>query len=465
VGVSALKDGRDRLLSRAALVVGCALLVVGSAAGTSVRRSGERVAAPAVAFPLRIAPSRRYLVDVRGTPFLVVGDSPQSLPVNLSLRQAATFMASRRAEGFNTLWLDVVCNKYNGGRADGSTRDGVRPFTRVGNLATPNPRYFARVDAVLRLAAHYGFLVYLDPIETGGWLRTLLANGVAKDYAYGRYIGRRYRDFANVVWISGNDHQYWRNAIDDGVVLAVARGIASVAPKQLQTVELDYPRSSSHDDKRWDSLVDIDSAYTYFPNYAEVLTAVQHAPTKPALMVETSYEGTYWYSGPQTLRRGEWWSALAGAAGQFYGNPFVWPFKRGWQSHLNTTGVVQLGYLTTLLRELRWYEFVPDVGHTVVTAGYGTFAPDGNVNTSDYVTAARRSDGQVVIAYLPTTATLTIDLSRLAGPVTAHWYDPTSGTSTAVGGGPFGPGGTTTFTPPGANRSGDQDWVLVLTAS
>src|SRR4029077_683715 len=163
----------------------------------------------------------------------------------------------------NSLIVDVLCAKYTGCHADGTTADGVAPFSTPGDLSTPNPAYFAQVDAIVRLAARFGIVLFLDPIETGGWLDVLRSNGVQKDFAYGRFLGDRYRTFGNVVWLSGNDFQSWQKASDDAVVLAVAKGIASVDHAHLQTVELNYLRSASLDDPRWRSVVKLDSAYTY----------------------------------------------------------------------------------------------------------------------------------------------------------------------------------------------------------
>ena len=53
---------------------------------------------------------------------------------------------------------------------------------------------------------------------------------------------------------------------------------------------------------------------------------------------------------PPILRRQEYWSALSGATGQFYGNHYTWQFANGWKDHLDTPGSVQIGYLTRLLR-------------------------------------------------------------------------------------------------------------------
>ena len=56
---------------------------------------------------------------------MIVGDSPQALIVNLSLADAKIFIANRAAAGFNSLWVNLLCAKYTGGRADGSTYDHI----------------------------------------------------------------------------------------------------------------------------------------------------------------------------------------------------------------------------------------------------------------------------------------------------------------------------------------------------
>jgi hypothetical protein len=58
--------------------------------------------------------------------------------------------------------------------------------------------------------------------------------------------------------------------------------------------------------------------------------------------------------------------------------------------------------------------------------------------------------------------TLTVDMTQLAGPAIARWYDPTDGAFTEVGGAPIANVANVTFRPPNRNRAGDGDWVLVL---
>src|SRR6185436_8771147 len=94
------------------------------------------------AYPLKVGPNGRYLVDQNDVPFLIVGDSPQALMVNLSTAEADAFFANRAAAGFNLVWINLLCATYTGGRPDGSTYDGIVPFTTDGDLATPNAAYF-----------------------------------------------------------------------------------------------------------------------------------------------------------------------------------------------------------------------------------------------------------------------------------------------------------------------------------
>jgi Protein of unknown function (DUF4038)/Putative collagen-binding domain of a collagenase len=415
-------------------------------------------------FPLQVDSTRRYLIDQRSQPFLIVGDSPQAMVVNLSEQQAAQFLANRRRAGFNSVWVNLLCDKYTGGRDDGSTYDGIQPFQTVGDLSTPNEAYFERVDAIVRLAADQGLAVFLDPIETGGWLETLRRNGAAKATAYGRYLGGRYGSFPNIVWFNGNDFQSWRDPNDDALVLAVANGIKSVDPKHLHTLELDYEVSSSLDNDRWRDLIGLDAAYTYRPTYAEVLKEYQRPDHIPIFMVEANYEGEHWYRGPQTLRRQEYWTLLSGGAGQLYGNKYTWPFLKDWEAYLDTVGSRQLTYVTNLFAPRRWFDLVPDVDHKIVVSGYGNFTAEGNVDDSDYVTTAGTSDGKLAIAYLPSDQSVEVDMSKLSGPVQAQWYDPATGTFTPADGSPFADSGTLSFTHRGRNGDGEEDWVLVLTS-
>jgi hypothetical protein len=461
--------GRRTARTGAILVSLLCLVAVGAAgasprgweldATTPVTPPKVVTAARHYAFPLHVSKNHRYLVDRKGVPFMIVGDSPQALIGNLSVKAAAAFIANRKAAGFDALWVNLLCTSYTGCRSDGSTFDGIAPFTHKGDLSTPNPAYFDRAAAILRLAQKAGMAVFLDPIETGGWLDVLRSNGAAGDAAYGRYLGQRFRGFHDIVWLSGNDFQTWKDQSDDAAVRAA-----------LQTVELDYLRSASRDDPRWRGTIKLDAAYTYFATYAKVLQEYERRPPMPVFLLEAGYEfeqnaPTISYGDPQTLRRQEYWTALSGATGQFYGNHYTWQFADGWKRSIDTLGSAQLGYLVNLLAPRPWFRLVPDLGHRIVTKGYGTFTPNRSVASSNYVTTAATRDRRLAISYLPRGGTIRVAMSRIARRVRASWYDPTSGRHTAVKGSPFSARRSVRLTAPRRNYTGDRDWVLVLAAA
>jgi hypothetical protein len=454
------------------------LVVVVGASGSSskeARLAAPRLAAATMAseatplFPLEISRNRRYLVDHRKRPFLLVGDSPQALISKLSARDTAAYIANRKAAGINALWVNLLCVAYTGCPSDAKTFDGIAPFKVSGDLSTPNPAYFARADQMIRLAAKAGIVVFLDPIETGGWLGVLRANGPTKAFAYGRFLGKRYKNDANIVWLNGNDFQSWQKSSDDALVLAVAKGIRSVDKSHLQTVELNYFESGSFDDPRWRPIIGLDLAYTYGPTYARVLREYNRPRFLPVVMIEAGYEseqnnGSISRGDPLILRRQEYWSMLSGAAGQFYGNHYTWQFIDGWRTNLNTVGTAELGHLVKLFASRPWFKLVPDQAHKFVTGGFGTYATTGNVGASDYTTAAATPDGTLAIAYLPDSRTVTLNLSRLRPNVVGQWFDPTKGTYTPIPASALAGSPAVRLTPPGDNAGGDGDWVLVLSA-
>jgi len=450
-------------------------------------------------YPLKASGNNRYLVDQNNIPFLMVGDSPQQLITNLSQQEAAAFMANRRSHGINTLWINLLCIfTIASCNMEAKTFDGIVPFLVPGDIATPNTAYFQRVDDMLRIAAGHGMLVLLDPIETISWLDILRKNGESKAFGYGQYLGNRYKDFPNIIWMHGNDFQSWRNAGDDALVQAVARGIRSVDTNHVHTVELNYLTSGSLEDESWTPLIELNAAYSYFPTYAQVLTEYNRQNFKPVFMVEANYEfeslpGTDGGS-TQNLRRQEYWAMLSGAAGQLYGSAHTWQLQKGWEANLDTTGVIQLSFMKNLFVSRKWYELAPDQTHAVVTAGYDGFSCNvgkfvayvsrdpnslmsrafgrvrklsgrGSITSNTCATAARTSDGSLAIVYMPTIRAITVDMTKLAGATTARWYDPTSGEYGDVQGSPFANEGSRQFIPSGANKSGDGDWVLVLEAS
>lgn len=497
--VSSESPARKRL---ARWATGAILATAIFAPGAIAQNSGEDLetagSADRPVYPLKASSNNRYLVDQRNRPFLLVGDSPQHLITNLSPEEAAAFMTNRQSYGINALWIDLLCIfTETSCNRDAKTRDGIQPFLHPGDISTPNPAYFQRADSMLRIAADHDMVVLLDPIETVSWLDVLRKNGESKAFEYGKYLGNRFANSPNIVWLHGNDLQSWRNAADDRLVQAVARGIRSADVNHVHTVELNYETSGSLEDASWAPLIELDAAYSYYPTYGQVLTEYNRKNFKPVFMVEANYEFENLETGSggsaQNLRRQEYWTMLSGAAGQLYGSRYTWQLEKGWENKLDTPGAAQLLIMRDLFVSRDWFDLIPDQTHVVVTAGYdrfsclvGRFATYigkdrstllarafgrirkywgvASISDNTCTTTARTSDGSLVIVYMPTTHTITVDMSKLRGTTTARWYDPTSGEYEEAHGSPFTNDGSKQFSPAKPNKSGESDWVLVLEA-
>jgi hypothetical protein len=422
-------------------------------------------------YPLKKSANGRYLVDQSNAPVMLVGDSPQALMVNLSTNQAAAFFADRAAYGFNTVWINLLCATYTGGRADASTIDGIVPFTAVipatssYDLTKTNLAYFARVDQMIQLAAQHGIQVLLDPCETGSFLSVMRDNGTNKSRAYGQFLGDRYKNFPNIIWMSGNDFQTWRNPADDAVVRAVALGILDRDTNHLHTAELDYLVSSSLDDTNWNGILGLNATYTYFPTYARQWQDYNRTNFLPHFLVEANYEFES-LQGPVTtapiLRKQEYWTMTSGACGQMYGNGYTWPFKSGWEGNLDTPGAAQIKIMKQFFEARTWFALAPDTNHVVVVSNYGVYSDNSHVADNDFLTAARTTDGSLVVIYTPILRQFVVDMGQLSGAAVTRWFDPSIGTFTSITGSPFTNSGLRTFTPPGNNSDGDGGWVLVL---
>lgn len=427
-------------------------------------------------YPLKVSANNGYLVDQNNLPFLLVGDSPQSLINARTETVAAAYFADRKVHGFNAVWINLLCDTYTYCNARGTTYDGIPPFTSgTGpanyDLSTPNPAYYSRVDHMVNLAGKNGLVVFLDPIETGGWLQTLKANGTTKTFNYGAYLGSRYKGFPNIVWMSGNDFQDWSyDSSDNNLVRQVMAGIASTDPVHLQTVELNYLESYSAQDTALVAQINLNLAYTYYDTYDCVLKAYNASPRMPVFLGEANYEGEQ-NGGTDggsagNLRKQEYWTLLSGATGQFYGN--FQTDRTDWSNlrQIDTTGVTQLGYVTRLFTRLTWWNLVPDQTHQIVTAGYGVYRSNAtDLHNSTYAATAWIPNGSASITFAPVSTTLTVATSKFNGPITAQWMDPTSGAFGVIQGSPFPNSGTRSFSTPGTNSEGSSDWVLVLTTS
>jgi uncharacterized protein DUF4038/collagenase-like protein with putative collagen-binding domain len=461
--------------------------------------------AQAVAFPLKVSPNGRYLVDQAGRPFRIHGDAGWDVAQKVTLAELRAYLDDRRAKGFNTIltyWgasIDYVVENTTCPGALGAS--GARPFLRdtAGNpwngalatpdFSTPNEAYFAWIDTVVAEAAARNLLVLFGALYLGydnggidGWMQALNngANTQAVSFGFGQFLGNRYRNAANVIWYMGGDNSIpGVGSETEARALKVLQGVKAAGAAQLWTAHYIHDYLST-DAATFAPFMDLEHVYTHGPyptlgpTYPLARLGYQHAPALPAFLLETTYEGDHG-STPLEIREYMWGASLSAIGGVVFGNGVLWKFDTaqspGWVAALDSTGARDMQRLGALLDPLPWYRLVPsglDGMTTLVTAGggtYGSWSHGGSVGGHDYVVAAADAQGAALVAYVPDThaGSLTVAMGALAAPSSARWYDPTTGASTAVAGAPFPNAGTHVFTPPAApHADGSHDWVLVI---
>jgi len=183
------------------------------------------------------------------------------------------------------------------------------------------------------------------------------------------------------------------------------------------------------------------------------------AKSKPCFLAESGYEGESndgRGGSPHRIRRQACWAILSGACGHLYGSA-AWTVKpEVWRKWLNSPGAQHMADLGRFLESIPWHRIVPDTKHEIVTAGFG------ELGKTDYATTAWIPDGTLAITYLPVRRTVSVDLSKFNNPVSARWFDPTSGGYVKIAGSPFDNSGKRELTPPGKNKGGDSDFIFIL---
>ena len=447
---------------RGVVAIATLALACGACGGSS---SSDHGTGPA-AYPLKVSADGRLLVDQRDEPFLVQGDAAWGLIAAATIEDAELYLENRKQKGFNAVLVKLLEHRF----VDRPPLNiyGHGPFTTPGDFSTPNEAYFAHVDRVIRKANEKNILVLLAPAYLGfeggneGWFREMKANGTVKLRNYGRYLGNRYKVFPNILWVEAGDF----NPPTPELVRAVAEGILDNDPDHLHTAHCGR-RNSAIDcfpDEDW---LTVNASYTSFITYEKVLEDYQRTPFKPFFLLDAQYENENG-STSTSLRAQAYWAILSGAQGQLFGNNPVWVFDGVplhpppylWQEGLDDQGSRDMPRVTALFASRPWHRLVPDSTHQVLTDGFGSFG------SNNYVTAASTPGGRLVMAYIPSTGTgrrtLRVDMSALSGPAQGRWYNPTSGEYTPISGSPFANTDSRTFTTPGNNGTGTNDWALVL---
>ncbi len=425
---------------------------------------------------LSVSSNKRYLVDPSGHPFYLVGDTAWCLLPGLTVSDATTYFQTRASQGFNAVLMDadvqLAASPVGAPQRGPADANGNKPFNgtlsggdfdvstvpAAGDTTSSAAKYWANVDAIITAASQSGIEIIFDVYDNynpwfGGGTSP---NSTAKLKTYGQFLGQRYVGFDNIIWMIGND--YTESSTGDANLAAVIQGIRQYDTRHVGWAFDEYGAAFDNTGLRSDFSLDSIYEYSAGPWRSTYLAQYNRSDFGPIVNIESGYENNTALGVSEANLREEHYSfLLSGAAGDTYGNEYVWPFDdawKSWQSALTSEGSREVKYLAQLVNAIAWNDLVPDQSGTVF---------QGVGSPTDYC-GARSSDGTLALAYRPATGqasqSFVVNMSQLAGQATARWYDPTAGTYASIG--TFANSGMHTFNSPTTNGAGANDFVLVL---
>ena len=278
---------------------------------------------------LVVSDNGRSLMHENGIPFFWMGDTAWELFHRLSLEETETYLEDRRSKGFTV--IQAVILKELGNIAEPNKNGLV--VLHDNDPLKPDERFFEYLDSVIRMAAEKGLYIGLLP-TWGDKVDRQWGNGPVifdsdNAWEYGRWLGRRYKDYPNIIWINGGD----RSGGGDNFAVwdALAKGIKAEDPNHLMT----YHPQGEHSSSMWFSNSDWLDFNTFQSGHAQDDYAIYQrlllpdyaiAPARPVLDSEPRYEnlpvrfdiGNGRFTAHDT-RMAMYQSLVGGAFGHTYG--------------------------------------------------------------------------------------------------------------------------------------------------
>jgi hypothetical protein len=424
---------------------------------------------------LHLSSNKRYLETAEGKPFFWLGDTAWELFHRLTREEATVYLKNRAENGFTVIQAVVLAEL-----------DGLHEPNPYGEIpldnddpAKPREEYFQHVDFVIRKAQAFGLYIGLlptwgDKVYRDKWGIGPEIFNIQNAHAYGKWVGTRYKDQKNIIWILGGD----RNPRDDNDVAiwrAMADGIAEGVGGHQHALMTFHPQPNSLEDAgsaKWfhnDAWLDFNMFQTGHCRENNVWDRISVAYNlklvKPVLDGETLYEdhpvcfnatdlGT---SSAYDIRKHAWTEVFAGAFGHTYGCHDIWQMYAPnrtpingphfpWYVALDLPGAKQMKYLRRLIESRPFYERVPD---------QSLLSDEGNAH--DRIQATRGSD--YIFVYSAQGRAFSLNTTKISGKeLVAHWLNPRTGEISAAG--KYSSRSNLGFTPP--TQGYGHDWVLIV---
>lgn len=424
---------------------------------------------------LKVSDNKRHLQTADGKPFFWLGDTAWELFHRLNREEAEKYLRNRADKGFTVIQAVVLAEL-----------DGLHDPNAYGEIPLENddptkPReaYFQHVDYIIDKANQFGLYIGLlptwgDKVFKDRWGKGPEIFTPDNARAYGKWLGYRYKDRKNIIWIMGGDRNP-RNDNDVAIWRAMAEGVAAGAGGNDKALMTFHPQPNDLKDAgsaKWfhnDVWLDFNMFQTGHCRENNVWDRVQVAynmnPVKPVIDGETLYEdhpvcfnaNDLGISSAYDIRKHAYLDVFAGAFGHTYGCHDIWqmyaPHRTPvngphypWYVAIDLPGAGQMKYLRYLIESRPMLDRVPDQ----------SLIDDARGN-NDRIQATRGKD--YILVYSAQGKSFKVNTGKISGKeLVATWYNPKNGETKE--GMRFPNKGSMEFIPPSTGYG--HDWVLII---
>ena len=420
-----------------------------------------------------VSPNKHFILR-DSKPFFWLGDTGWELFQRLN-REEADYYLNRRAEQGFTVIQAVVLAEFDGLHIPNA--NGDLPLN-ADDPTKPNEKYFEQVDYMIDKAASVGLTIALlptwgDKIYKDGWGKGPEIFTPVNANFYGKWIGKRYKNKKNIIWIMGGDRNPRAATNDIEIWRAMAAGVEEGVGGQDKALMSFHPQGVPEGASQWfhnDSWFDFNMFQTGHctdqPVYDKILASYNRLPTKPVLDGEPIYENIpicfdekeMGKSSAYDVRKAAYNALFAGAFGHTYGCNDIWQMHTPtyepvlssntfYKQAMELNGANQMKFARRLLESRSFLERIPDQSLIV----------ENNLFAGERIQATHGKDYAFI--YSAQGRSITVNMGKISGnKITASWYNPRNGESKEAGS--FENKGQQIFKAPTSGYG--QDWVLIL---
>jgi hypothetical protein len=374
---------------------------------------------------LRVSTNKRYLTYQNMKPFLWVGGTAWIAPLRASFEDWKTYIDDRASKHFSIVQISPA-SKWGGDSVDIT---GNPPFFDT-DLNKSNPAYWDGLDKKVQYANEKGIVVFIvglmEPVDrypseesVSIFARNLAARMSGSFVVLSPSFDSRFMDLGNIV---GNvlDQAASRHLITQHPGTPSRSPIHIIADRYYNEGYLDFSMCQSGHNGGNRNWCVWQAVHWNLDLYSR--------GKKPVINGEAYYEGDTidlnrerkYLGTARDARQLGYMSFISGALGYTYGALGLWNWETDstkasyWRKAMKYPGSVQMKYMSDFFSGIDWWKLEPR--HDLIL--------NQSSDTLSIMTLAKSADNDLLVAYLPKTDTIRINLNDLSFPLKVIWFDP-----------------------------------------